>query len=215
LIAAEIVGPQGSVLGIDRAGQALSVARARAERAGHRGLRFQDADIFSFEPEGAFDATIGRFILLHVADPVGVLKRLVRFLATGGAIAFLEMDIDQAGAVPPLPLLARCIEWITATYRRVGVEPNMGSRLYAAFRAAGLNPSLAASQRIESGADSIAYGFTAQTIVSLVPTMEKLGIATAAEIDVETLTDRLRSAALIGDHCIFMPRIIAAWATKL
>ena len=214
MIAAELVGPDGSVLGVDRAGQALSVARARAERAGFSWLRFEDADVFSFEPQGKFDAAIGRFILLHIADPVGVLKRLTRFLNPGGAVAFLEMDIDQAGAVPPLPVLTQCIDWITATYRRVGVEPNMGSGLYAAFRAAGLNPRLAASQRIESGADSIAYGFTAQTLVSLVPVMERLGIASAAEVDVDTLTARLRDAALAGDHCIFMPRLIGAWAKK-
>lgn len=214
LMAAEMVGSAGKVLGIDRAGQALSVARARAERGGYGWLRFEDADAYSFEPEGTFDAAIGRFILLHVADPVGVLKRLTSFLNPGGALAFLEMDIDQAGAVPPLPLLTQCIDWITATYRRVGVEPNMGCGLYAAFRAAGLDPRLVATQQIESGADSIVYGFTTQTLVSLVPAMEKLGIATAAEVDVDTLAARLRDAALAGDHCIFMPRLIGAWAKK-
>jgi len=214
LIAARMVGPEGSVLGIDRAGQALSVARARAERAGYGWLRFQEADIFSFEPDSTFDAAIGRFILMHVADPVGVLKRLTQFLNPGGAVAFLELDIEQAGAVPELPLLSQCIAWITTTYRRVGVEPNMGSRLYAAFHAAGLDPRLAATARIESGPDSIAYGFAAQTIMSLVPTMEKLGIASAAEIDVDTLAARLRDAAVAGDHCIFMPRLIGAWAKK-
>jgi len=214
MMAAAIVGPEGSVLGIDRAGQALSVARARAERAGYSQLRFEEADLFSFEPGQTFDAAIGRFILMHVADPVAVLKRLVRFLNPGGSVAFLEMDIDQVGAVPPLPLLTQCLGWITGTYRRVGVEPNMGSQLYAAFRAAGLDPRLAATARIESGAASIAYGFAAQTIVSLIPTMEKLGIATAAEIGVDTLAVRLRDAAVAGDHCIFMPRLIGAWAKK-
>ena len=214
LIAAEMVGSGGRVLGIDRAAQALSFARARAERGGYGWLRFQDADMFSFDPEEKFDATIGRFILLHVADPVGVLKRLTRFLNPGGAVAFLEMDIDLAGAFPQLPLLSQCIEWITATYRRVGVEPNMGSGLYAAFRASGLDPRLAATQRIESGANSIAYEFAAQTIASLIPTLEKLGVATPAEIDIDTLAARLRDSAVAGDHCIFMPRLVGAWAKK-
>lgn len=214
LMAAAIVGPQGSVLGVDRAGAALSVARALAERAGQRWVRFEDADIFAFEPETTFDAAIGRFILMHVADPVGVLKRLVRFLNAGGAIAFLEMDIDEAGAIPDLPLLTECIERIAATYRRVGVEPDMGSKLYAAFRAAGLSPRLAATTRIESGADSIAYDFAAQTTRSLLPTMERLGLANAAAIGLDTLAARLRQAAVAGDHCIFMPRLVGAWATK-
>ena len=214
LMAAEMVGPEGTVLGIDRAGQALSVARARAERAGYGWLRFEEADIFSFSPERTFDAAIGRFILMHVADPVGALKHLTRLLQPGGTVAFLEMDIDQAAAVPELPLLSQCIRWITTTYRRVGVEPNMGSMLYAAFRAAGLDPRLAATTRIESGPDAIAYGFAAQTLTSLAPTMEKLGIASAAEIGIDTIAARLREASLAGDHCLFMPRLVGAWAKK-
>jgi ubiquinone/menaquinone biosynthesis C-methylase UbiE len=214
LMAASIVGPTGSVLGIDRAPAALDLATARAARAGQNWVRFQEADIFSFDPSEKFDAAIGRFILMHVPDAVAVVKRLVQFLRPGGSIAFLELDIDQAGAVPPLPLLSQCIHWITATYRRVGVEPNMGSALYAAFRAAGLSPRLTATARIESGGESAAYGFAAQTIVSLIPAMEQHGIATAAEIGGDTLAARLRESAVAGDHCIFMPRLVGAWAQK-
>ena len=212
LAAAELVGPTGSVLGIDRAAEALSVARAGAEQGGHGKLRFEEADLFSYEPDQRFDAAVGRFILTHVADPAAVLKRLTRFLNPGGIVAFLEFDIEEAGARPPLPLLSQCISWITTTYRAVGVEPNMGSLLYATFRAAGLDPRLAATQRIESGANSIAYAFAAEALASLIPTMEELGIATAAEVDVDTLAARLRDAAGAGDHCIFMPRLVGAWA---
>ncbi|MEJ0097126.1 MAG: hypothetical protein WDM84_03240 [Bauldia sp.] len=116
--------------------------------------------------------------------------------------------------MPELPLLTQCIGWITATYRRVGVEPNMGSQLYAAFRAAHLDPRLAATTRIESGPDAIAYRFAAQTLMSLAPAMEKLGIATAADIGIDTMADRLREASLAGDHVIFMPRLVGAWAKK-
>jgi SAM-dependent methyltransferase len=212
LIAADLVGPEGSVLGIDRAPAALSLARARAERAGLKHMSFAEDEIYSFQPEAKFDAVIGRFILLHVADAVGALKRVQTFLKPGGILAFVELDINQAGAIPPLPLLDRCIAWIVETYRRAGVEPNMGSGLYAAFRAAGLAPKMTGTCRIVSGPDAVAYPFTAQTIASLIPTMEKLGVATAAEIGIETLADRLRHDAVAGDHCIFLPRLVGAWA---
>jgi ubiquinone/menaquinone biosynthesis C-methylase UbiE len=213
LIAADLVGPEGAILGIDRAAPALSAARARAERAGHRMVTFRDADIFSLETDATFDAVIGRFILMHVADAVGAVKRLASLVRPGGAVAFIELDIDQAGAIPDLPLLTRAIGWITATYRHVGVEPNMGSALYATFRAAGLTPRLAATTRIESGPQSAAYGFATQTIASLVPAMEKFAVAGPAEIGIDTLAARLRDASLAGDHCIFLPRLVGAWAT--
>lgn len=212
LIAADMVGPTGSVLGIDRAPAALSQARARAERAGLKHISFAEAEIYSFEPQTKFDAVIGRFILLHVADAVGALKRVQTFLKPGGILAFVEMDIDETRAIPPLPLLTQCVNWITDTYRHVGVEPNMGSELYATFRQAGLSPRLTGTCRVESGPNSIAYGFAAQTLASLVPAMEKFGVATANEIGMETFGIRLRDAAVAADCCIFLPRLVGAWA---
>ncbi len=212
MIAADLVGPTGSVLGIDRAGAALSFARARAEKARLNWLRFEEADLFAFDPATKFDAVIGRFILIHVADAVGALKRFATFAKPGGTLAFVEMDIDEVRAVPDLPLLNQCVKWVIETYRGVGADPNMGSHLYSAFRAAGLSPKLTGTCRVESGPDSIAYPFASQTLASLVPAMEKLGIATAAEIGIDTFADRLRAEALAGDHCIFMPRLIGAWA---
>ena len=72
MAAARMVGPTGSVLGVDRAAQALPAARARAEHAGYTWLRFADADLRTFAPEEKFDALVGRFILMHVPDPVSI-----------------------------------------------------------------------------------------------------------------------------------------------
>jgi ubiquinone/menaquinone biosynthesis C-methylase UbiE len=213
MIAAEIVGPTGKVLGIDNAEKALIPAQARAARAGYHWLTFAGADIYAFEPDEPFDAVIGRFILMHVPDAVAALKSMARLIRPRGIVAFIEMDIDQAGAVPEIPLFRQCINWITATYRKVGIEPNMGSMLYTTFRAAGLEPRLNGTCRIESGPDSIAYTFAAETLRSLLPSTERFGIATADEIDLDTLVERLHEAATTGDHCIFMPRLIGAWAT--
>jgi ubiquinone/menaquinone biosynthesis C-methylase UbiE len=213
MIAAEMVGASGSVLGIDKAAAALGTAAARAGRANYHWLRFTEGDLFSFEPAERFDAVIGRFILMHVPEPVAALRHLRGLLNEVAVVAFIEMDISDARAVPPMPLLDQCIRWIAETYRRVGAEPNMGSRLYATYRASGLAPRLSGTTRIESGPDSIVYQFAAQTLASLLPAMERFGIATAAEVGIDTLADRLRAQAVAGDHCFLMPRLFGAWAT--
>jgi ubiquinone/menaquinone biosynthesis C-methylase UbiE len=213
MIAAEMVGSTGTVLGIDKAVAALGTASARAKRAGYDWLRFTEGDLFSFVPADRFDAVIGRFILMHVPEPVAALRHLRGLLKEGAVVAFIEMDISEARAVPAMPLLDRCIRWIAETYRRVGAEPDMGSRLYATYRASGLAPRLSGTTRIESGPDSIVYQFAAQTLFSLLPAMERFGIATAAEVGIDTLAERLRAEAIAGDHCILMPRLIGAWAT--
>ena len=212
MIAAEMVGSTGSVIGIDNAATALPLATARATRAGYDWLHFAEADLFRFAPEQKFDAVIGRFILMHLPDPAAALRRLRGLLAKGALVSFIEMDISETAAVPPMPLLDRCVGWITETYRRVGAEPDMGRKLYQAFRASGLTPRLSGATRIESGPNSIVYSFAAQTLISLLPTMERLGIATAADVGIDTLAERLRTAATAGDHCIMMPRLVGAWA---
>src|SRR5262245_28293930 len=182
LIAARIVGPGGLVVGIDRAAEALDIARRRAAANGCAWLRFDHSDFNTMDVDESFDVLTGRFILMYLADPGQAIRRLVRLLRPRGIVAFVEMDIDASGAVPELPLLSRCLKWITRTYRTVGIEPNMGTKLYAAFRAAGLEPRMTGSCRIEAGADAVAYDFTAETLRRLAPSLAEFGIATAAEV---------------------------------
>jgi ubiquinone/menaquinone biosynthesis C-methylase UbiE len=213
IIAAEMVGSTGSVVGIDNAAAALPMAHARAKRAGYDWLHFTEADLFEYRATDKFDAVIGRFILMHLAEPSAALTHLCSLLVDGAVVSFIEMDISETTAVPPMPLLQQCIEWITETYRRVGAEPDMGRKLYATFRASGLTPRLSGVTRIESGPNSIVYPFAAQTLFSLLPAMQRLRIATEADVGIDTLADRLRAEAIAGDHCILMPRLVGAWAT--
>jgi ubiquinone/menaquinone biosynthesis C-methylase UbiE len=212
LVAARMVGRTGAVLGVDRAPEPLFMARQRAKLGGYDWVRFIEADFNLLETDERFDALTGRFILMYLADPSAAIARLTRILNPGGILAFIEFDIGHARAVPELPLLNRALSWIMETYRRVGIEPNMGSKLFAALRGAGLTPHLTGSCRIESGPDAVAYDYAAETLRSLIPRMEELGIASAEEVAIDTLAARLRKAACDGDHCIYLPFLIGAWA---
>jgi ubiquinone/menaquinone biosynthesis C-methylase UbiE len=213
LIAAKIVGRAGRVVGIDRSLDAIQWARRRAERLGYDWLEFQHADVVGFGGSGPFDAVIGRFILLHVRESVALLRSLRSCVAPGGLMAFLEFDIETAAAVPEMPLLTRCLQWISQTYRHDGIEPNMGSHLYAAFRKAGLTPEMSGSCRIEAPPATDVFIFAAETVRSLLSRIIDLGLATAEEVDVDTLASRLSAQSVEGDHCIFLPRMVGAWAT--
>lgn len=211
LIAAALVGPSGLVVGVDRSAVALDTARQRMMRAGIGNVRFEEANIDDLA-DGAFDAVIGRFILMHLPDPTASLLRLVRTLRPGGVLAFVEMDIGVANAVPRSDLFSRCLNLITTVYRKGGMEPDMGSRLYASFRAAGLAPLINGSCRVEAGPDAVAYDYLADSLRSLLPSIVEHGLATAAEIDIDTLCERLRAESLARDLCFIFPLIVGAWA---
>jgi ubiquinone/menaquinone biosynthesis C-methylase UbiE len=210
LAAAALVGPGGRVRGIDRSASALAVARARAAAEGVA-VVFDEADIDAADP-GRYDAVVGRFILLHRRDPVATLRDLAGRLAPGGRLAFVEMDLSTAAVEPAMPLFSQAMDWIRAVYRADGFETDMGSRLYGAFRAAGLEPGLVGTVLVEGGPSAYAPDYVAETVRSLLPRIVAVGAAEASEVDVDSLARRLREAALAGGHCFLYPRMIGAFA---
>jgi hypothetical protein len=65
--------------------------------------------------------------------------------------------------------------------------------------------------RVEGGPDSPIYAQVAQITRTMLPLMERTGVATAAEVDIERLADRLRDEAVERNAVIVFPPLIAAW----
>lgn len=86
--AAEIVGPSGSVIGVDLAENLLQLARTKAEQRGLANVEFRSGDMTNlpFE-EGDFDAVICVFGIFFVPDMHVALHELKRVLRTGGTLA--------------------------------------------------------------------------------------------------------------------------------
>jgi ubiquinone/menaquinone biosynthesis C-methylase UbiE len=66
LLAARLVGPHGSGLGIDKAPSSIEIAQRRAAAEKIANARFETADLLSFDPAVRFDAVVGRFVLLYM-----------------------------------------------------------------------------------------------------------------------------------------------------
>lgn len=219
LIAAGLVGPSGQVVALDRASEALGRARGRlsALRVGNVELRQGDAaDPAVLAELGSFDAVIGRLVLLHQRDPAALLASLGGLLRPGGIMAFHEIEI-AAGcwSNPRLPLLDSAFGWITRTFLAGGMASDIGARMADGFERAGLEDvNVMLEGRVEAGAQSGAYEFMARTVRSLLPLTLRLGLASEAEIDVDTLEARLRDEA-IHHNAHFIPAFFsAAWARR-
>jgi SAM-dependent methyltransferase len=159
-----------------------------------------------------FDAVIGRLILMYLPDPAAVLRRLRGCVRPGGILAFHEMAVPLARSVPEGELYRRCIQWIIDLYARAGFGFDMGGKLFAAFAGAGLPvQQMILGGRMEGGPDSVVYEYLADTLRSLLPMMERLGIATAAEVDIDTLAARLRQEAVEHNASVMPPPMIGAW----
>ena len=105
MLAAELVGPEGSVVGIDRSQEVLSVAKERARECGLRQISFVQASIEAFSAREPFDLVMGRYILIHQSEPVSLLRKAARLVRPGGALAFHEVRVgDDTGSFPHVPL---------------------------------------------------------------------------------------------------------------
>jgi hypothetical protein len=102
---------------------------------------------------------------------------------------------------------------VIAAFERAGAEVDMGLKLDATFRAAGLPPpECYAAARPVAGADSAGYAVFAAVARSLLPAIEKFGIATAAEVAIDTLAQRLSDETVAANACWLSPVLVGAWA---
>jgi hypothetical protein len=108
------------------------------------------------------------------------------------------------------------MEWVSETFRRGGVHYDIGGKLYHLFRRAGL-PGPALLQHVSAGGGAATRPFcehSAEIVSSLLPRMEQFGIATAEEVQLDTLADRLERETCAGESQVTYVPIVGAWTTK-
>ena len=88
LSAASLVGPKGSVLGLDFVEPMLRFARAKAQNRGLANIVFQCVDGEEMDaPAGSFDAATIRWGLMFMPEPSACLARCLLALKAGGRLS--------------------------------------------------------------------------------------------------------------------------------
>src|SRR5215471_4104994 len=90
MLLAEVVGPSGLVVAIDREARAVEIARSRAKAAGHRNIEALVATDDDIPVARPFDAALGRYVLSHQRDPAAMIRRAASAVRPGGVVAFHE-----------------------------------------------------------------------------------------------------------------------------
>jgi ubiquinone/menaquinone biosynthesis C-methylase UbiE len=212
LLVREIVGPEGHVIGFDQSSQAVAYAADRASFRGLGNVEFVEAKTESLPFGADFDAIVGRIVLAYRQDPVSDLKALARCARPGGVIAFQEFDHLSGRTVPPAPVVEQVRQWLIGAFDRAGIELEMGTKLYATFEAAGLQPPRMRLDGLIGGADSIAPMLMATVVRMLMPQLEALGVATAQDIQVDTLEERMRLDLMKTGGVMQSSLLIGAWS---
>lgn len=209
---ARLVGETGRVLGLDRDPEALAQARKRAEELGLANVDFVAGDINSISLGESFDAVAGRRVLMYQPDPAHTLGRLAQALRGGGRMIFQEHDSTVSGGLSPLPLHERVQAWVWRTVEREGGDLHMGFHLAAALAKAGLDVE---HVRAEAVVQTPGTRYVTGAIIrAMLPRILRLGVATEAEIDVDTLDDRLDAERSQAQATYIGELVFGAWARK-
>jgi ubiquinone/menaquinone biosynthesis C-methylase UbiE len=217
LLAAELVGPTGSVVGVDQDTEVLETASARAEASGLTNISFHAGDLHDGVPDGNFDAVVGRLVLLYVPDPAETLRNLLKRLKPGGIVAFGEFNFLPESMVshPPTPSSESMWAWMQAVVRGIGLDPATGYHLRSTFLEAGLpEPEMNVCSPVGGDQDFPGYDYGAESLRSMLPLILKLGIATEEEVEIDTLAHRLRAETLESGGVIKPPDLVGAWTRK-
>ena len=212
-LAADLVGPDGTVVGLDRSETVLARARERAAERGLTNIDFRSGELQGWQADDEFDVVIGRLILLYVDDPVATVRALADLVRPDGIVAFMEFDMAAVRSVPVLPLVEQARRWILEAFAHSGHDPELGVRLAAILTEAGLrNVGAVGLQDFLPPGSPVGPAMAAGVARSLLSTIEAHGIATAAEVDIDTLESRMRDE--LADGTVFAPpALIGAWGT--
>lgn len=211
LLVADLVGPAGTVVGIDRSAEAVAAARGRAEALGYGRLVFREAEAGAFEDRAPFDLAIGRYVLIHQADPAEMIRAAASHVRPGGAVAFHEVALGDANQTrPPVPLEVEAWDAVMAALTSALLHPDAGRRMVEHFQRAGLGRPCLSCETPVGAPDTPIYAWIVQTLHSLRPQLERMGWPVPADID--TLEDRLHDAAAAAHSQVMGPAQFCGWA---
>jgi len=215
LLTADLVGPAGHVIGVDRAPEAVATARARAAALGLQHVTVMESTIDALEIP-AVDAVIGRFVLMHQAAPADVLAQAARLVRPGGVVAMMESHLDalvqEWHSWPASTAYTTLLDVMLRTIKAAGGRTDMGLRLRGTFLEAGLpDPALDVHGTL-SGSDAPRMcRYVADSLRSMAGMAARLGVASLSTPQLDALEQAMLDDAARPGAVMNGPVVVTAW----
>ncbi|MFL6245296.1 MAG: class I SAM-dependent methyltransferase [Thermoanaerobaculia bacterium] len=180
---ANVVGSEGTVIGIDANAHALEKARSLLP---HVRLLQADVNELSHEQLGVdrVDLVYSRLMLLHQPDPARVIGRMAALLDPGGVVIAHEpsdLPAHAPASEPHVSAMTRVWELVIAAARSRSARTDFGRRGRAYLEGAGFTVESHRAYVVHYPAD-IGYEIPRVALGSLQPVLAQHGLATDDEI---------------------------------
>jgi ubiquinone/menaquinone biosynthesis C-methylase UbiE len=215
-VAAQLVGRDGAVVGIDLDQDTVRSARERTHAAGIANTSFEVTDASQVSERGTFDALVGRFVLMHQPHPERVLAQACRALRDEGRVVMLESNmaslLDGIHSSPHLPSYDEVVRWKCAVVAKAA-DINAGMHLHGTLSPPGYQ-RLSCTLRHHSAAarSHRSTGYMAQSVRSMLPIAQEHQIAGFDAGRVDVLEETLRAQALNEGAVVACWPVVTAWS---
>jgi len=140
---------------------------------------------------------------------------MMRYLREGGLVAFQELDSTACRSWPAVPAFNEAARWLAEALRGSGARPELGLEMHSLFLECGLPaPRMRMDALVSGEEDSPVYKLVAEAVRILLPTVEGLSIASAAQVQIDSLADRMREEVVAKRGVAISYGVVGAWAKK-
>jgi SAM-dependent methyltransferase len=207
---AELVGPQGHVVGIDVSDAQLAQAREEVNGEAMNTSFFEASAIDTGLAPESFDLVYCRFLLIHLPEPERALQEMFTLLKPNGILVCEDGDLTAAGSEPPSALDAFAALWGRLGPKR-GLDYTLGRRLFHMVRAAGFPaPEITFNQPVVARGEN--KRFLELSVAEAGQAFIDAGLITSGELD-RTLIE-MRHLSTNEAILAVMPRMAQVWARK-
>lgn len=185
---ADVVGAEGTVIGVDASGAALEKARSILPHARYPQVRLLQADVSEVTLEqlgidGA-DLAYSRLMLLHQARPADVLRRMATLVRERGIVIAHEpsdLPAHAPASEPHVPAMTRVWELVIAAAHARGARTDFGRRGRAYLEQAGFEVVSQSAYTVHYP-PAIGYDIPRVALGSLRPALAEHGLADDQEV---------------------------------
>jgi ubiquinone/menaquinone biosynthesis C-methylase UbiE len=208
---AQLVGPDGAVIGVDMDEVTLALAREAAAERGIANVEFRAQNVNDWDEPTTYDLVYSRFLLHHLSHPVELLRRMWAGVRPGGVLIVEDADFDGWCCHPASDGFAFFLRAYSQVIARSGGDHTAGRKLYHYFLDAGIHePHVALINPVYVAGEGKALPLS--TLEATAASIVTEGMASPDEVN--TAMENLAAFTADQDSLMAGPRIFQVWSRR-
>jgi SAM-dependent methyltransferase len=206
------VGPDGTVVGLEREARFAEMARSEVGRRDLRNVEIvQTEALASGLPKDSFDLAHERLVLINVPERERLIAEMLSLVRPGGILALEDVDNISWTCEPMHPSWEVLYKTFHAAFHAGGADGFIGRRLVNFLRTAGLEEI-----RYKVHVDIVPRGYRHTHLLALIESLHDkiMGLGLLSEADLNRHVEALRRHLEDPRTLVLDKLLVQAWGRK-